>query len=253
MEDYFNNFYQKDKFDIFIELRKMRQVNQELEQENSELEKSNNEFKIKIEALTKKGKEDIKKSEDFYDVIIDIKSIKGIKDGWDIKWEERGKNLYLKCREKKCLTLGVIGNRNKGNSFLLSKISNTKLLSGTHIQTEGFSINHDSKYKPIILLDSAGLETPVLKKSNEKEDKKDIKKGNEEKEKEKGNEEKEKNENLEFKENAKDKLMTELFLQDFIIQNSNILLLVVGILTYSEQLLINKIKYESKREKKIIL
>ena len=47
--------------------------------------------------------------------------------------------------------------------------------------------------------------------------------------------------------------MTELFLQDFIIQNSNILLLVVGILTYSEQLLINKIKYESKREKEIIL
>ena len=246
IEDYFNNFYQKDKFDIFIELRKMRQVNQKLEQKNSELEKSNNELKIKIEALTKKGEEDIKKSEDFYDVIVDIKSIKGIKDGWDIKWEERGKNLYLKCKKKKCLTLGVIGNRNKGKSFLLSKISNTKLLSGTHIETEGLSIKyHDSKYKPIILLDSAGLETPVLKKINEKEDKKDIKKGNEDDEIEK-----EKNENLEFKENAKDKLMTELFLQDFIIQNSNILLLVVGILTYSEQLLINKIKYESKKRKR---
>ena len=44
--------------------------------------------------------------------------------------------------------------------------------------------------------------------------------------------------------------MTELFLQEFIIKNSDILLLVVGLLTYSEQLLINKIKYESKNKKR---
>ena len=44
--------------------------------------------------------------------------------------------------------------------------------------------------------------------------------------------------------------MTELFLQNFIIEASNILLLVVGHLTYSEQLLINKIKVESKRRNK---
>jgi len=44
--------------------------------------------------------------------------------------------------------------------------------------------------------------------------------------------------------------MTELFLQNFIIEASNILLVVVGHLTYSEQLLINKIKVESKRRNK---
>ena len=36
--------------------------------------------------------------------------------------------------------------------------------------------------------------------------------------------------------------MTELFLEKFIIRNSVILLVVVGKLTYSEQLIINKIK-----------
>ena len=44
--------------------------------------------------------------------------------------------------------------------------------------------------------------------------------------------------------------MTELFLQNFIIKESDILLLVVGKLTYSEQLLVNKIKEQSKKQNK---
>ena len=57
-------------------------------------------------------------------------------------------------------------------------------------------------------------------------------------------------ENMQFKENAKDKIMAEVFLQNFIIKNSDILLLIVGILTYSETLLIGKIKNECKKLKK---
>ena len=56
--------------------------------------------------------------------------------------------------------------------------------------------------------------------------------------------------NIEFQENARDKIMTELFLENLIIKVSDILLLVVGKLTYSEQLLINKIKVESQRQNK---
>ena len=44
--------------------------------------------------------------------------------------------------------------------------------------------------------------------------------------------------------------MTELFLENLIIKVSDILLIVVGKLTYSEQLLINKIKVESKKQNK---
>ena len=45
-------------------------------------------------------------------------------------------------------------------------------------------------------------------------------------------------------------MITELFLQNYIIYNSDILLAVVDILTYSEQKLINKIKSEIKKAKK---
>ena len=249
IEDYYKAYFQKDKFDIFVELKKFQQDKQRLEKENLRLNQLIKVLTELNEKITKKGEENIKKSEDFYDVIVDIRSIKGIKEGWDIKWNEKGKNLYLKCKKDKCLRIGVIGHGNKGKSFLLSKISNTELISGTHIQTEGLSIKyHDSKYKPLILLDSAGLETPVLKKEIEKVDNKEIK--NENVEKNINEIEEEIKENQQFKENAKDKLMTELFIQDFIIQNSDILLLVVGMLTYSEQLLINKIKFESKNKKR---
>lgn len=249
IEEYYRDYFQKTKFDVFSELKKFQKDKEILEKENLGLKQLIKKLTEQNEKITKKGEENIKNSIDFYDVIVDIKSIKGIKDGWDIKWNEKGKKLYSKCKKHKCLILGVLGHENKGKSFLLSKISNTELISGINIQTEGLSIKyHDSKYKPLILLDSAGLENPVLKKESEKGDKKDIK--NEIIDKNYNEIEEEIKENQAFKENAKDKLMTELFIQDFIIQNSDILLLVVGILTYSEQLLINKIKYESKIRKR---
>jgi hypothetical protein len=47
-----------------------------------------------------------------------------------------------------------------------------------------------------------------------------------------------------FREKSREKLITELFLQNYIINNSDILIIVVGILTYSEQKLLNRIKIE---------
>lgn len=171
---------------------------------------------------------------------------------------DKGTEQYHKYKSEDFLRIGVIGNSNKGKSFLLSKISKIPFASGYSIQTEGLSIKYpdlkDYKNRNIILLDSAGLETPVFKTKISEKDKKfkekDIKNSgkynNEKDEIEKRDQE----QNKEFKENAKDKIMTELFLQNFIIRSSDILLLVVGKLTYSEQLLINKIKHEGKRLKK---
>jgi len=239
--------------------------------------------------------------EDFYDIVIDINSIKNVnKLGWKVKFNDKGLNKYKEHIDQKNLmsiTLGVIGNSNKGKSFILSKISEiSNLLSGTSIQTEGLSVKYPDlsghEKRQLILLDSAGLETPVLKAHNNekaKENKNKIKndniiqinnniiQNNEIKnenliidEQEKNNEIREiinenkngqkdeeinpnnieKVKNEEFKENARDKIMTEIFLQNFIIQESDLLLVVVGKLTYSEQLLINKIKEESKRQDK---
>ena len=107
----------------------------------------------------------------FYDVIVNIKSIKDINKGWEINLN---KEKYDKYKEQKAIKIGVIGNSNKGKSFLLSRISKIKLPSGTSIRTEGLSIKYPElegsfKDRRIVLLDSAGLETPVLKEEEEED------------------------------------------------------------------------------------
>ena len=257
----YRNYMNMKKFDI---IEKLKDLNKE---QNLEIEK----LKEEIEKLRKS--EELKfhsnpKFEDFYDIIIDINSIKNVnKEGWKVKFNEKGLENYKKYKGQDLITIGVIGNSNKGKSFLLSKISKIKLLTGTSIQTEGLSVKYPDlkgyKGRQIILLDSAGLETPVLRTNNKEKEEEEIKENKkEEEEKRDENEIKENKElndkvdnkeieqNKEFKENARDKNMREFFLQSFIIKESDILLIVVGKLTYSEQLLINKIKEESKKLKK---
>ena len=67
------------------------------------------------------------KFNDFYDIIVDIKSIKDISKGWEIKLSEKAKTEYENLKKKKVIRIGVIGNSNKGKSFLLSKISKINL------------------------------------------------------------------------------------------------------------------------------
>jgi HSP20 family molecular chaperone IbpA len=197
---------------------------------------------------------------DFYDVIVDIKSIKNISNGWEIKMSDKGKKNYEEKQQQTCIKIGIIGNSNKGKSFILSKISKTYLPSGSNIRTEGLSIKYpdlkENENKKIILLDSAGLETPVLREKKVSNDHKDDDSFNiiKDNKNEKGNNN-EDNKNVkndsntkdEFKEKSREKLITELFLQDYIIKKSDVLLVVVGNLTYSEQKLLNKIKLLQKK------
>ena len=192
---------------------------------------------------------------DFYDVIIDIKSIKDIKKGWEIKMNERGKKKYYEYKGMKIIRIGVIGNSNKGKSFLLSKISKIKLPSGTSIRTEGLSIKYPELEgytdRKIVLLDSAGLETPVLKDNEYEIIKNENDNSNDCSIIENGNQSQNLKKDLKeyFKEKSREKLITELFLQNYIIHNSEILILVVGIFTYSEQKLLNRIKTIIERAK----
>ena len=190
--------------------------------------------------------------EDFYDVIINIKSVKEIEKGWDERINERGEKAFNGFKNQELIKIGVIGNSNKRKSFLLSKISKISLPSGTSIRTEGLSIKFPElegfENRKIVLLDSAGLETPVLKDEDYLQKEENIKeKKNNEKEKE-DNEIGIKEKEL-FREKSREKLLTELFLQNYIINNTDILILIVGILTYSEQKLLNRIKTEIKKSK----
>ena len=182
---------------------------------------------------------------EFYDVIVNIQSIKDIIKGWDIKLNKRIKNYedFINIKEnEKVLKIGILGNSNKGKTFILSKLSHISLF-GTSIKTEGLSIKYPDleiyKNRKIALLDPAGFETPVTR-MNKNEKGKEDKNINIDKEEEEGDY---------FAEKSREKLITELFLQNYIIHNSDILIVVVGLLTYSEQKLLNKIKYELKSAK----
>jgi len=217
------------------EYRKIKEEKEKLERENEQLRSqiintnSEKEYNPKL----------------FYDIIIYIQSINDIINGWKVEYSTKYKEFV----GQKIVKIGVIGNSNKGKSFILSKISGFYLPFGTSLKTQGLSIKFPEliKYpnKKIVLLDSAGLETPVLLEKEEIENKNEKN----------GNENINKNllKNIEiFKKESRDKIITEYFLQNYIIHNSDILLLIVGILTYSEQKLLNKVKSELIRTKKDI-
>ena len=207
---------------------------------------------IKIDQKTNQIKGNNLKNEkldpnNFYDIIVDIKSIKDINKGWEIKMKKEGEENYNKYKNQEILKVGVIGNMNKGKSFLLSKISKMKLPSGTSIRTEGLSVKYPEiekgfKNRRIALLDSAGLETPVLRDVDFEQTENGQKDNGQ-------NDEIKKKEKEYFREKSKEKIITELFLQRYIINNSDILIIVVGILSYSEQKLLNKIKNEIQKAK----
>lgn len=62
-----------------------------------------------------------KKGEGDYDVVLCVDSLKNLtKLGWVIKYNKKeGKDIYEKSKQSKTVIVGVLGNANKGKSFLL--------------------------------------------------------------------------------------------------------------------------------------
>jgi len=64
-------------------------------------------------------KGDMGEGQEAYDIIIDINSILSLnKAGWSIKYP-KGIEVYENKRKKPAIIIGVLGNRNKGKSFIL--------------------------------------------------------------------------------------------------------------------------------------
>ena len=155
---------------------------------------------------------------EFYNIIGNINSMQNVNtDGWDFYMNEEGYKIVESKEKTERLIIGVMGNRNKGKSFILQALSGAVLKTGTTINTIGISIKYlENKY---VLLDCAGSESPLL------------------------------GENANMLEISRDKLFTEAFLESYILRTSNVLLLVVGILSFSEQKLINKISKDLEKLK----
>ena len=165
-----------------------------------------------------------------YDIIININAMKSLLDkGWKEEFPN-DKKKYDEKKDKESVIVSVIGNANKGKSFILAKLSDVDLPSGFEIQTKGLSVKYPTiENKNIILLDTAGFQTPLVENDVYKlSDDKDTLQ-----------EEKYLNEVTEL---SRDKQMTECLLQKFVLTQANILICVVGELTYSEQKFLNKIK-----------
>ena len=114
------------------------------ELENLNLEIDFSKYEKNIVDLIKEPKEEkeVREAIKFYDVIVSIKSIKDIIKGWNITLSEEFEKNYKNNVSERILKIGVIGNSNKGKSFILSKLSKINLPSGTSIKTEGLSIKY---------------------------------------------------------------------------------------------------------------
>ena len=217
-QDLIQKLEEKNKeFENASNINKSNYIN--LEKKLKSLEEKNKELMSLINVLNKnEEKKKLDKNPlEFYDIIININSMQNIKNGWEIKMSENGKKLIESNERNKKLVIGVMGNRNKGKSFLLQALSGEKMQTGTTINTVGLSIKYSED--KFVLLDSEGSESPIL------------------------------GEHTNMLEISRDKLFTEAFLLSYISTYSNALLLVVGELTFSEQKLINKISEDIKKLK----
>ena len=176
-----------------------------------------------------------KELQEFYDVVINIKSIASLSngEGWPIKWNIKRIEEYNNFKTKNLLKIGVLGNGNVGKSFLLSRLfKKFTIPSGYSVVTEGLSLKYNEK-DGYTILDSAGIGTPLLTE--------------EELYRDKDEENRQKYESI-----FRDKSQTENFIQNLIIDLCDMMLIVVGHLTFREQKLINKIvkEIQSKSNKK---
>ena len=101
---------------------------------------------------------------DIYDMVIDINSMKSLLDvGWEEEFSTKGRKRYDEKKDKPSVVVSVIGNQNKGKSWILGKISGEEIPDGYACKTKGLSIIYPTIDKQnIILLDTAGFETPLV-------------------------------------------------------------------------------------------
>ena len=226
--------------ELFEEKIRTQSENLELKKENNKLKEVNEDLKsFGIKYNTENGKGD-------YDIILCVDSIRNLTNkGWAIKYNKKeGKSIYEELKHNKTIVVGVVGNGNKGKSFLLKKLSNYDIPMGFNVKTEGLSIIYGKTEKQnLAILDSAGQETPLLIENKKEKSTEGNKKDSNE-------------DQLEFEEYSRDKLITEFYIQQFILWKSNIVILLVGSITLSEQKLYARIKsellaiQENKRENK---
>ena len=178
-----------------------------------------------------------------YDLIIDlnslhcISSLNNVEDyGARIRRDEKGFEKYEYYKNKSTTVVGMLGYSNAGKSFILSKLTSLKIPDGYAIQTKGISIKYPiSENSNFTCLDSEGSEMPITETSYLKNSDNDTLSA------------KEYYEKLKFA--TLDKKATEIFIQNFLLEYCNILVIVLGAMAFRDQMFLNRIKRERGIEK----
>ena len=169
-----------------------------------------------IEEEEKKNRE----AQDFYDVILNFSSFEQLKkEGWNANFTKLGKKKFDKCIKENNIVIGILGNKNRGKSYLLGRILKLKEYenpNGFSVTTSGISCIFPKLNKndnTFITLDSAGKDNPLLQNVFfDAQDKNEL-----------------------IRNIARDQKVTEIALSDFIIQESDVLITVLEQLSFNEQ------------------
>ena len=195
--------------------------NDRLISENRNLNSENEKYKRLILSYESKTKKIIK---DFnYDIKIRMESLNELLNGWDIKYGNDGMNKYMNLRNKDILLIGIIGLKNRGKSYLLSKLlkeNEYKKEDNNNLYLK-YIINSNKNFNCGI------IDTPGLGKYLKKDDK-----------------------NKSIKELEKINIQMDNFIINFVLKKSNFIICIVGLLEYNDQKLINKLKLKDEEYKK---
>ena len=175
---------------------------------------------MSMEKEIEKEKNYIKDMYKLYNMVIKIDSMEQLtKEGWKIiKNKSTEKNDYI---NRRVSIVSVLGNKNTGKSFILHLLTGKIIPNGYTVTTEGLSFiipdNEENRDDNFILIDTAGTESPLLIDNPENYA------------------------NIDLDKMAKDRQITDFFLQKFILEKSDIFLCVVDSLTLTDQKFINRI------------
>ena len=171
-------------------------------------------------------------------MIINIDSLKTQKFGWDITINQSSQDLIKS--SKKFSIIGLVGRENIGKTFVLNKLCDFDLPSGTNVNTKGLSVKYATN-RNLICLDSAGIQTPVYYF-----DERLLKRFSISKEDLKINEEIK-------RQMINDRTITDIFIQDFILEVCEVIVIIVGQLSQNDQKFIERISWKYQAKKRIIV
>jgi len=258
----FGNMFKKKvpRAELFGKIEALEVQLDKLGKQYQELEKINkaNEYKGMTRGSTTTPQKDFDAGKNFYAGVINITHIRNLQEGWEVKindWKQ-----FLDLAKKSGVIVTVVGNYNKGKTFLFELLSGTKMPYGFNTNTQGISIvylndKEGAKDTPVIGLDTRGGALPLdltllRRRLNELDVSKSFRGTMLQKQ-----DEKEKEEEDLLRQILRDHEATEDIIQNFILEEASLIVVMVSDLTFEDQKLVNKIKKKFKNDgtKKIVV